>query len=139
MNDSIEVHEFARDIARRAGELQLSRAENVGEIVEKAPKDVVTEVDLLCEKLMVDAIRERFPGDAILSEEQGGEISATGRTWLLDPVDGTANFTKANPMYCACVAVLENGQVTHTAVAAPRLGAAHHARPGGRALRASHA
>ena len=135
MNDSIEVHEFARDIARRAGELQLSRAENVGEIVEKAPKDVVTEVDLLCEKLMVDAIRERFPGDAILSEEQGGEISATGRTWLLDPVDGTANFTKANPMYCACVAVLENGQVTHAAVAAPRIGDLYHARLGGGAFR----
>jgi fructose-1,6-bisphosphatase/inositol monophosphatase family enzyme len=130
MNDHIEVHDFACDIARRAGELQLSRAENVGEIVEKAPKDVVTEVDLLCEKLMVDAIRERFPGDAILSEEQGGEISATGRTWLLDPVDGTANFTKANPMYCACVAVLENGQVTHTAVAAPRIGDLYHARLG---------
>ena len=135
MNDSIEVNEFARDIARRAGELQLSRAENVGEIVEKAPKDVVTEVDLLCEKLMVDAIRERFPGDAILSEEQGGEISATGRTWLLDPVDGTANFTKANPMYCACVAVLEDGQVTHAAVAAPRIGDLYHARLGGGAFR----
>ncbi|MDQ3376593.1 MAG: inositol monophosphatase, partial [Actinomycetota bacterium] len=127
MSDSREVHEFACDIARRAGELQLSRAENPGEIVEKAPKDVVTEVDLLCEKLMVDAIRERFPEDAILSEEQGGEISETGRTWLLDPVDGTANFTKANPMYCACVAVLEDGRVTHAAVAAPRLGDLYHA------------
>ena len=47
MNDSIEVHDFACDIARRAGELQLSRAENVGEIVDKSPKDVVTEVDVL--------------------------------------------------------------------------------------------
>src|SRR4028119_2139895 len=135
MNDYIEVHDFACDIARRAWELQLSRAENVCEIVEKAPKDVVTEVDLLCEKLMVDAIRERFPGDAILSEEQGGEIFDTGRTWLLDPVDGTANFTKANPMYCACVAVLEDGQVTHAAVAAPRIGDLYHARLGGGAFR----
>ena len=135
MSDSREVHEFACDIARRAGELQLSRAENVGEIVEKAPKDVVTEVDLLCEKLMVEAIRERFPGDAILSEEQGGEVSETGRTWLLDPVDGTANFTKANPMYCACVAVLEDGGVTHAAVAAPRLGDLYHASLGGGAFR----
>ena len=135
MTDSIEVNEFACDIARRAGELQLSRAENVGEIVEKAPKDVVTEVDLLCEKLMVDAIKERYPEDAILSEEQGGEISATGRTWLLDPVDGTANFTKANPMYCACVAVLEGGRVTHAVVAAPRIGDLYHARLGGGAFR----
>src|SRR4028119_2151239 len=97
MNDSIEVHDFACDIARRAGELQLSRAENVGEIVEKAPKDGVTEVDLLCEKLMVDAIRERFPGDAILSEEQGGEISVTGRTWSLATVDGEAPLRTPHP------------------------------------------
>ena len=135
MTDFVEVHAFACDIARRAGELQLSRAENVGEIVEKAPKDVVTEVDLLCEKLMVDAITERFPGDAILSEEQGGEVSETGRTWLLDPVDGTANYTKANPMYCACVAVVEDGRVTSAAVAAPRIGDLYHARLGGGAFR----
>jgi fructose-1,6-bisphosphatase/inositol monophosphatase family enzyme len=135
MTDPGEVHEFARYIARRAGELQLSRAENVGEIIEKAPKDVVTEVDLLCEELMVNAIRERFPGDAILSEERGGEVSETGRTWLLDPVDGTANYTKANPMYCACVAVVEGGQVTHAVVAAPRLGDLYHARAGGGAFR----
>ena len=59
---------------------------------------------------MVDAISERYPEDAILSEERGGEISATGRTWLLDPVDGTANFTSANPMFCACVSVVEGGR-----------------------------
>jgi myo-inositol-1(or 4)-monophosphatase len=129
--DPEEIHEFVCDIARRAGELQLSRAENVGEIIEKAPKDVVTEVDLLCEKLMVDAIRERFPEDAILSEEQGGEISKEGRTWLLDPVDGTANYARANPMFCACVSVLEEDAVTHAAVAAPRIGDLYHARLGG--------
>ena len=115
--------------------MQLSRAENPGEIVEKAPKDVVTEVDLLCERLMVDAIEERFPDDAILSEERGGEISASGRTWLLDPVDGTANFTRANPMYCACVAVLEDGRVTHAAVSAPRIGDLYHGYAGGGAFR----
>lgn len=135
MSDTRKVHEFACDIARRAGELQLSRAENPGEITEKAPKDVVTEVDLLCERLMVDAIRERFPDDAILSEEQGGEVSETGRTWLLDPVDGTANYTKANPMYCACVAVVEGGRVITAAVAAPRIGDLYHASLGGGAFR----
>ena len=122
-------------MARRAGELQLSRYENPGEIREKAPKDFVTEVDLLCEELMVNAIRERYPDDAILSEEQGGSVSETGRTWLLDPVDGTANYMKANPMFCACVSVMEGGSVTHAAVAAPRLGDLYHARVGGGAFR----
>jgi myo-inositol-1(or 4)-monophosphatase len=118
-------------VARWAGDLQLSRYHDPGEIREKAPKDFVTEVDLLCEELMVNAIRERYPEDAILSEEQGGSVSEDGRTWLLDPVDGTANFMKANPMFCACVSVIEAGVVTHAAVAAPRIGDHYHARAGG--------
>ncbi len=125
-------------MARWAGELQLSRYQNPGEIREKAPKDFVTEVDLLCEDLMVNAIRERYPDDAILSEEQGGSVSEKGRTWLLDPVDGTANFMKANPMFCSCVSIIEGGSVTHAAVAAPRLGDLYHARAGGGAHRETH-
>ncbi len=130
-----ELHEFVCDLALRAGELQLSRYERPGEITEKAPKDLVTEVDLLCEAMMISAIRERYPEDSILSEEQGGEISATGRTWFLDPVDGTANFSRANPLFCSCVSVTENNTVTHAAVAAPRLGDLYHARLGGGAFR----
>jgi fructose-1,6-bisphosphatase/inositol monophosphatase family enzyme len=130
-----QLHEFVCDLARRAGELQLSRYERPGEIREKAPKDVVTEVDLLCEELMISAIEERYPEDSILSEERGGEISETGRSWLLDPVDGTANFSKANPLFCACISVIEDGIVTHAAVAAPRLGDLYHARLGGGAYR----
>ncbi len=95
----------------------------------------MTEVDLLCEELMVDAIRERYPEDAILSEERGGSVSEDGRTWLLDPVDGTANYMKANPMFCACVSVVEGGSVIHAAVAAPRIGDLYHARIGGGAYR----
>jgi fructose-1,6-bisphosphatase/inositol monophosphatase family enzyme len=130
-----ELHRFVCDLALRAGELQLSRYERPGEITEKAPKDLVTEVDLLCEELMISAIRERYPDDYILSEEQGGEISATGRTWFLDPVDGTANFSRANPLFCSCVSVAEGDRITHAAVAAPRLGDLYHASLGGGAHR----
>lgn len=130
-----ELHKFVCDLALRAGEIQLSRYERPGEITEKAPKDLVTEVDLLCEEMMISAIQDRYPYDAILSEEQGGEISTTGRTWFLDPVDGTANFSRANPLFCSCVAVSEDDVLTHAAVAAPRLGDLYHASLGGGAYR----
>ncbi len=132
-----EIDRFVRDLARRTGDLQLSRYERPGEIQEKAPKDLVTDVDLLCEEFMINEIRERYPNDAILSEERGGEISSTGRTWLLDPLDGTANFSRANPIFCACVSVVEGDEVKHAAVAAPRLGDVYHARLGGGAFRNS--
>jgi fructose-1,6-bisphosphatase/inositol monophosphatase family enzyme len=132
---SEELHEFVCDLARRAGELQLSRYDRPGEVTEKGPKDIVTEVDLLCEELMISAIEERYPEDAILSEERGGGITPTGRTWLLDPVDGTANYARSNPLFCACISVIESGTVTHAAVAAPRIGDLYHARLGGGAFR----
>ena len=134
---SEELHRFVRGLARRTGELQLSRYERPGEIMEKAPKDLVTEVDLLCEEFMINEIRGRYPDDAILSEERGGEISPSGRTWLLDPVDGTANFSRANPIFCACVSVVEGDEVKHAAIAAPRLGDVYHASLGGGAFRDS--
>jgi myo-inositol-1(or 4)-monophosphatase len=137
LDTSEELHEFVCDLARRAGELQLSRYEDPGRVKEKAPKDIVTEVDLLCEELMVNAIRERYPEDAILSEERGGEISPSGRTWLLDPLDGTANYVRGNPLFCACISVLERDTVTHAAVAVPRLGDLFHAALGSGAYRDS--
>jgi fructose-1,6-bisphosphatase/inositol monophosphatase family enzyme len=132
-----EFHEFVCDLARRAGELQLSRLDNPGDVTEKAPRDIVTDVDILCENLLVEAIEERYPNDSILSEERGGDISPTGRSWVLDPVDGTANFARANPMFCCVVSVMEDGEVTNAAVAAPRIGDLYHARKGGGAFRDS--
>jgi fructose-1,6-bisphosphatase/inositol monophosphatase family enzyme len=134
---SEELHSFVHDLARRTGELQLSRYENPGKIKEKAPKDLVTEVDLLCEEFMISEIRERYPDDAILSEERGGELSRTGRTWLLDPVDGTANFSRANPLFCTCISVIEGDEIKHAAVAAPRLGDIYYASLGTGAFRDS--
>ena len=132
-----DLHNFVRELAHRTGELQLSRYQDPGEIEEKAPKDIVTEVDLLCEEFLISQIRERYPDDAILSEERGGEISPTGRTWLLDPVDGTANFARANPLFCVCISVVEGDEVKHAAVGAPRLGDVYHASSGGGAFRDS--
>jgi fructose-1,6-bisphosphatase/inositol monophosphatase family enzyme len=134
---SEELHHFVCDLARQVSELQLSRYEEPGEIKEKAPKDLVTEVDLLCEEFLISRINERYPDDAILSEERGGEISPTGHTWLLDPVDGTANFARANPLFCVCISVVESDEVKHAAVAAPRLGDIYHAQLGGGAFRDS--
>lgn len=126
---------FVRELARAAGELHLTRLADPGEIREKGPKDLVTEVDLLSEDLLISRIQERYPDDSILSEEKGGEISPTGRTWFLDPVDGTANFARANPMFCACVAVAEGQNILHAAVAAPRLGDTYYASLGQGAFR----
>jgi myo-inositol-1(or 4)-monophosphatase len=129
------LHEFLRDVAYRTGRLQLERYEDPGEVREKRPKDLVTEVDLLCEEFLISEIEARYPQDAVLSEERGGEIAATGRTWLLDPVDGTVNYSRGNPMFCVCVSIVEAGAVTHAAVAIPKLDEVYHAARGAGAYR----
>ena len=130
-------HGFVRGLAKRAGELQLSRYGRPAGVREKGLKDLVTEVDLLCEELLVSAIAERYPQDGILAEERGGKISSADRTWVLDSLDGTANFSRGNPLFCASVSIVDKGKAAHTAVSIPLLGDPYHAATGGGAWRES--
>ncbi len=125
---------FARDVAERAAQILRDRYERVGEITYKSPKDVVTEVDHLSEALILGAIRERFPGDGILAEESGehrghgghgpaagaavsadcadaaARSLAAGRTWIVDPLDGTVNYANGLPLFCVSVALVVDGR-----------------------------
>ena len=112
---------FAREIAERAGLVLVERYERVGQIDHKSAKDVVTEVDHLSEALIMGAIRGQFPGDGILAEESGEHRGTTagaatdqadavvrslahGRTWIIDPLDGTVNYANGLPHFCVSVA-----------------------------------
>jgi myo-inositol-1(or 4)-monophosphatase len=111
---------FALEIAARAGRLLMERYERVEQIDYKSARDVVTEVDHLSEALILDAIRATFPGDAILAEESGEHRAvepggrsialADGRTWVVDPLDGTINYANGIPFFCVSVALVVDGR-----------------------------
>lgn len=114
---------FARAIAERAGRLLAERYERVERIDHKSARDVVTDVDHRSEELILGAIRERFPGDGILAEESGahhGSASGApaevarrlehGRTWIVDPLDGTVNYANGLPHFCVSVALVVDGR-----------------------------
>jgi myo-inositol-1(or 4)-monophosphatase len=105
---------FALDVARRAGELQVSRAGAVGPIDYKSAKDVVTEVDHLSEALILDGIALAFPTDALLAEETGPSgheaTSGAGRVWVVDPLDGTINYANGIPFHCVSIALVVDGR-----------------------------
>ena len=107
---------FAVEVAARAGELLSGSYERVERIDRKSRRDVVTEVDYASEKLVLDAIRQRYPGDAILAEESGShervdpEGAPSGRTWVIDPLDGTVNYANGIPYFCVSVAMVADGQ-----------------------------
>ena len=111
---------FTLDIAKRAGAVLMDHYERLERIDYKSARDVVTEADHLSEALILDAIRARYPHDAILAEESGehraiaGEAptSGRGRVWIVDPLDGTVNYANGIPVFCVSIALVTDGLPT---------------------------
>jgi len=110
---------FALDLVEAAGRILMDRYERLEQIDYKSARDVVTEADHESEALILAAIRERFPADAILAEETGehraiagaGEspTSGRGRVWIVDPLDGTVNYANGLPVFCVSIALVADG------------------------------
>lgn len=77
----------------------------------KGRHDLVTEADVQSENRIKEIISVAFPDDHILAEEShGGESLGDGRTWIIDPIDGTTNFTHGVPFYAVSIAFWVNRQ-----------------------------
>jgi myo-inositol-1(or 4)-monophosphatase len=108
--------DFAGALARSAGTLARRYFER--EIaftaqIKNGPQDWVSAADHAVEQFIRDAISLRFPGDALLGEESGGEVR--DRVWVVDPIDGTLNFVHGMKYWCVSIAYIERG---HRRVAA---------------------
>lgn len=101
----------------------------------KGAGDYVTDVDLACERAIVDSLRASDPETPVVSEESGGELS--DRYWLVDPLDGTTNFMHGFPIVGVSIALIEDGRPTIGVVHAPFLGETYTATAGGGAHRIS--
>jgi myo-inositol-1(or 4)-monophosphatase len=91
-------------------------AEEAGEIIdkffrngfddwEKDDGSAVTEADLRSQEKIVEMISEEFPGDGFLGEEEHLEPEGEERVWVIDPLDGTANFEKGSPFFAVSIAL----------------------------------
>jgi myo-inositol-1(or 4)-monophosphatase len=133
---------FGIALAARAGEVLMDRYERLERISHKSARDVVTEADHLSEALVIDAIREHHPGDAILAEESGehravaGEAptSGRGRLWIVDPLDGTVNYANGIPVFCVSIALVIDGSPSVGVVHDPTRGETFAATADGPAL-----
>ena len=103
----------AVEIVLRAGEIQLAGRESGFRVAKKGAIDLVTEVDLACERMCRAVLAERFPEHDILAEElsAGPQEAARARyRWVFDPLDGTTNYAHGLPIYCASLALELDGQ-----------------------------
>lgn len=117
-----EYLEFAVGLARRAGAIQMAHFRGGDLSVETKSNlfDVVTRVDRECEALIARSLAERFPDHALLGEEGGlrGRVDSEWR-WVVDPLDGTTNYSQGLPVFTVSIALQRNGQPVVGVVYAP--------------------
>ena len=79
------------------------------DVRQKSAFDLVTEVDVNIERYITQQILSVFPGDQIHAEELSSSQAITGRTWVIDPIDGTCNFAHNIPMFGIQGALFSDG------------------------------
>jgi myo-inositol-1(or 4)-monophosphatase len=124
MSAEIEsILELATRLARAAGQIQREHYEGEFEIRTKsAAIDLVTDIDQACERLIVEAIQAERKGDAILAEEGGGTDHPDAEwRWVIDPLDGTANYAHGYPRFCVSIGIQQRGIATVGVVYDPLL------------------
>lgn len=122
--DLSETALFALDVAREAAALVmhiLPESSSAKEVRHKGATDLVTRADHEAERLIAGRIRARFPDHGLLGEE-GTASASLGPRWLVDPVDGTANFAHGVPWFAISIGLEDRGEVQCGVVAVPPLG-----------------
>lgn len=127
--------EIARKAAVRAAGLAL-RHQAAGIRAESKPDDSpVTIADRECERLITGMLEEAFPDDGLLGEEGARKESKNGRRWIIDPIDGTRDFVRRNPLWSVLIGLEEHGEIAAGVVHLPLLSQTCWASRGGGAFR----
>ncbi len=106
---------------RKAGEIQLAHFERDVRIHAKGESDIVTDVNIEVETMFRAMIAERYPDHYVLGEELTTDGDAADRPvqWLFDPIDGTVNFARGVPFFCASLALEVRGVLELAAIYEP--------------------
>ncbi len=120
MPEPAETLQSVESIAREAGDILMHYYGEIHHIDYKGIGDIVTEADKASEKLITERLESYFPDHAVLGEEFGmsrkarmPDPSASAVTsdycWVIDPLDGTANYAVRCPIFAVVIALLHNG------------------------------
>jgi myo-inositol-1(or 4)-monophosphatase len=134
--DLVEALAVARGVVAEAADLLKAATDNVGEIRTKSGiRDFVTQWDTRSEDLIREGLHQRSPGTPILGEEAGESGGSGGDyRWLIDPIDGTVNFSHGLPLFGVTVSLEHHGQPVVGVTRAPALGWEFYAHKGGGAF-----
>jgi len=94
-------------ITKEAGQILLEKFEQDIRIDLKTPDDVVTEADHAAEEFLKERLLPLFPGSGFHGEESGQQLGTNGFTWVVDPLDGTHNYSEDIPLWGCSVGLLD--------------------------------
>ncbi len=97
--------DFALHVARKAGDFISGHLGTDLDVLHKGRIDLVTNVDRESQRIITDAIKDKFPEHSIVSEESFVRRREGEFTWYIDPLDGTTNFVHALPEFCVSIAL----------------------------------
>ena len=121
---------LALELADAADQISLPRFRALDLSIETKPDlSPVTDADKSVEQKITSLLAQVRPEDAIVGEEFGS-TGDSGRKWIIDPIDGTANFVRGVPVWASLIALSIDGKPTVSVVSAPALGARWWAAPG---------
>jgi len=123
---------FIQDVAREAGNAVLKRFGKDRELYRKSAHrmDAVTNADLLSEKVIISRIKKTYPDHGIISEESGRMNETAEYVWIIDPIDGTLNFSSGVPMFGVMICLTHKGRVILSAINMPATGELFFAKAG---------
>ena len=121
MEDLKEHLSFAINMARAAGQIQLDyfRSSSLGLKTKQNDSDVVTDADKASETLIKSMIHDKYPSHGIISEESDDENADREWRWVIDPLDGTTNFSQGLPIFSVSIALEHFGSAVVGVVYAP--------------------
>lgn len=108
--------------AFKAGSMLQSQLGKISIIDKKGAIDLVTEADTESEKIIIDTIRQAFPDHTILAEESGLNQGRIDHTWIIDPLDGTTNFTHQLGLFAISIALAWKQETVLGIVLSPATG-----------------
>ena len=122
----------ARQMGREAGEVLKSYFRRRDLSIEDKGNayDIVTEADKGSERLILDHLHRCYPDDAVLSEESGDDHRQARCQWVIDPLDGTVNYSAGLATYCISIGLKVDGETRMGYVYAPTLGEEFYAIKG---------
>lgn len=118
---------FAHRLADIAAEVTLSRFGRRISAARKPDGTLVTEADIEAERAIRDAVKATFPDDGVHGEETGRTRGRNGRTWVIDPIDGTAHYADGVPLWTTLVGLRMHDVAVVGVADVPVLGVRYHA------------